>query len=172
MDIKKVQVGQLQTNCYIVENELEALIIDPGDEPFKIEKSLHGKLVGIIITHHHYDHIGAVNYFKDKYDIPVYDYYNLKDGLNVIGSFSFEVIHMPGHTPDSIVIYFKEDSIMFVGDFVFYHTIGRTDLDGGNFVDMQNSINKLKQYDDIKLHPGHGPITTLKEEKSNNIYFM
>lgn len=171
MNIKNVKVGYLETNCYILENEEEALIIDPGDEYSKIEFELDKKLVGIIITHHHFDHIGFLSYFKEKYDTLVYDYSNLKEGLNNIGSFNFEVIYTPGHTPDSITIYFKEAKKMFVGDFIFYHTIGRTDLDGGNFEEMKKSITKIKEYTDVIIYPGHGDITSLEEEKKNNIYF-
>lgn len=171
MNIKVVKVGYLQTNCYILENEMDALIIDPGDEPLKIEKALNKKLIGIIITHNHSDHLGGVSYFENKYNTPVYAYNNLKEGLNNIGSFSFEVIYTPGHTKDSITIYFKEEKKMFVGDFVFHNTIGRTDLDGGNPNEMVSSINNLKKYNDIILYPGHGNITNLEEEKNHNIYF-
>lgn len=171
MNIKTIEVGSLKTNCYILENDVEALIIDPGDDPLKIDKELDKKLVGIIITHHHDDHTGGVFYFKDKYNVPIYDFYNLPEGINNIGKFMFEVIYTKGHTKDSISIYFKKEKKMFVGDFVFYHTIGRTDLDGGNYSEMKNSINKLKEYDDIDIYPGHGVITNLEEEKKNNIYF-
>lgn len=171
MDIKIIPVGYLETNCYILENDAEALIIDPGDEPLKIDRELNKKLIGIIITHYHEDHIGGLSYFKNKYDVPVYDYNNLEEGANRLGSFLFDVIYNPGHTTDSISIYFKEENKMFVGDFIFYHTIGRTDLTGGNFKEMLKSISNLKKYDDIIIYPGHGRITSLKEEKSNNIYF-
>lgn len=171
MVVKTIVVGALQTNCYILENEKDALIIDPGDEPFKIETALDKKLIGIIITHHHDDHIGALNYFKNKYKVPIYDYYNLNEGFHQIGTFTFVIDYMPGHTNDSIVIYFQDEKIMFVGDFIFYHTIGRTDLEGGSWCDMKNSINKLKQYPDIKLYSGHGKETSLEEERINNIYF-
>ena len=60
---------------------------------------------------------------------------------------------------------------MFVGDFIFYHTIGRTDLDSGSFCDMKKSINRLKNNNDVIIYPGHGRITSLEEEKKYNIYF-
>lgn len=171
MNIKKVIVGELQTNCYIILKENECIIIDPGAEPIKIEQEINKNLVGIIITHSHYDHIGALNYFKEKYKIPVYDYSNLKEGYNKIGSFNFDMVRTPGHTNDSISIYFKDDNVMFVGDFIFYHTIGRTDLPTGDYDEMKKSIEKIKKYDNIKIYPGHGSVTTLMEEKENNIYF-
>ena len=68
--------------------------------------------------------------------------------------------------------YFKEENIMFVGDFIFKETIGRTDLETGNMEEMLKSIEMIKEYDDsIILYPGHGPLTTLGYEKLNNIYF-
>lgn len=171
MNIKTVIVGHLQTNCYILENDDDCIIVDPGAEPLKIEQEITKKLVGIIITHHHDDHIGALNYFQDKYDIPVYDYNNLKEGNNNIGNFEFDIIRNPGHTSDSVSIYFKEDKNLFSGDFIFYHTIGRTDLPTGNYNEMKKSIEKIKEYDIINIYPGHGRTTTLKEEIENNIYF-
>lgn len=171
MNIKTVRVGILETNCYILENENESIIIDPGDCPEKIEKELTNKLIGVIITHGHHDHIGALSYFKDRYNVPIYDYANLKEGTNNISSFNFDVLYTPGHTKDSITIYFKDENKMFVGDFIFYHTIGRTDLDSGNYIEMKKSINKIKQYNNITLYPGHGIITSIEEEKKNNVYF-
>lgn len=171
MNIKKIIVGELETNCYIIEKDNECIIIDPGAEELKIEQLIDKKIVGIIITHYHYDHIGALNYFKDKYNIPIYDYSNLNKGQNKIGNFNFEVEYTPGHTPDSIIIYFREINVIFSGDFIFYHTIGRTDLPGGDYNQMKNSIEKIKKYGNIDIYPGHGRITTLEEEKENNIYF-
>ena len=85
--------------------------------------------------------------------------------------FKFDVIYNPGHTSDSISFYFKEDNIMFVGDFIFKDTVGRCDL-GGSIVDMKHSINKLKEYhEDIIIYSGHGDKTTLNYEKENNPYF-
>lgn len=171
MNIKTVVVGDLETNCYILENDCECLIVDPGADANKIDSRTDKKVVGIIITHGHFDHIGGVSYFCDKYDAPVYDYNNLILGKNQIGGFQFEVIYTPGHTKDSITIYFPQDKIMFVGDFIFYRTIGRTDLLGGDYEEMKQSIQKIKNYQDITLYPGHGIMTKLEEEKIHNIYF-
>ena len=171
MNIKKVSVGEIETNCYILEKNDECIIIDPGAEPLVIEQSINKKLIGIIVTHHHYDHVGALDYFTQKYNVLVYNYNNLKEGKNKIGNFIFDIIYTSGHTDDSISIYFEEEKIMFVGDFIFYHTIGRTDLPTGNYNKMKKSIEKIKMYDNIRIYPGHGITTTLEDEKSNNIYF-
>lgn len=152
MIVNKVEVGYLKTNCYIISKDCECLVIDPGDEYDKIKGVIgNKKVIGTIITHNHFDHIGAIKYFDKIYDIN-----NLSEGVNNIGKFNFEVIYTPGHSKDSICIYFKDDNIMFVGDFLFKDGIGRTDL-GGNEFDMHNSLLKISKYDkDIIIYPGHG----------------
>lgn len=152
MKINKVIVGPLRTNCYIISINDECLVIDPGDNYELIKEEIGSKkVIGTIITHHHFDHIGAINHFDKIYDIN-----NLKEGINTIGNFTFEVIYTKGHTNDSICIYFKDDNIMFVGDFLFKDGIGRTDL-GGNEIDMHNSLIKISKYNkDITIFPGHG----------------
>ena len=152
MEIDRVVVGNLQTNCYILSINNECLVIDPGDEYEKINEKIENKVViGTIITHYHFDHIGAINYFDNIYNIN-----NLSEGINNIGNFSFEVIYTPGHTKDSISLYFKENNIMFTGDFLFKDGIGRTDL-GGNEFDMYDSLTKISKYNkDITIYPGHG----------------
>ena len=162
MILNKVVVGYLKTNCYVISKDNECLVIDPGDEYEKIKEVIGNKLIiGTIITHHHFDHIGAINYFDNIYDIN-----NLSEGINNIGIFSFEVIYTPGHTMDSICLYFKEDNKMFTGDFLFKDGIGRTDL-GGNEIDLFNSLNKISKYNkDIIIYPGHGSESILGIEVS------
>lgn len=160
MKIDRVIVGYLKTNCYIISKDNECLVIDPGDEYDNIKEVVGDKkVIGTIVTHHHFDHVGALPFFDNIYD-------NLKEGINKIGKFSFEVIYTPGHTNDSICIYFKEDNIIFVGDFIFKDGIGRTDL-GGNIIDMKNSLEKLSKYNqDIIIYPGHGDSSILGTEVS------
>jgi len=173
MKIEKVVVGYLGCNCYILDINKKVLIIDPGDNPNEIEKVVNDReIVGIIITHHHHDHDGAVNYFLDKYHVKVYDKNNLPEGINEIANFKFEIIYTPGHKDDLITIYFKNEKVMFVGDFIFKDSIGRCDFDGGNISDMMKSIDKIKKYDrEITVYPGHGDKTTLGYEINNNPYF-
>lgn len=165
MKIKTIKVGYLQANCYILINQKEAIIIDPGDEYEKIKEELEGLTPqAILITHHHLDHIGALKKFKN---IKIID--NEKNKEYKIGNFKFQVIETKGHTEDSISFYFKDEKIMFTGDFIFKGTIGRTDLPTGNINEMNKSLNKLKKYPvDTKIYPGHGEKTTLKEEIENN----
>lgn len=165
MRITTLQVGNLATNCYLLEKNNKVLIIDPGDEFSKIKAEINDKkVIGCLVTHFHFDHIGALEEVLSYYDLDVNKVTN--------PDFNFETIETPGHTFDSKTFYFINDQIMFTGDFIFYSSIGRTDL-GGNNKDMLYSLDLMKNYaDDITIYPGHGPATTLGQEKKNfKMYF-
>ena len=163
MEINRVVVGPLNTNCYILNIGNKCIVIDPGDEYEKIKKIIDdNEVIGVIVTHYHFDHIGALKYFDKNL---ILDKNNLEEKEYNLDKFNFEIIYTPGHKEDSITIYFKKDKIMFTGDFIFKGTIGRTDLEGGNYLDMINSLNKIKKYNkDIKIYPGHYDYTYLKNE--------
>ena len=163
MEINRVIVGELQTNCYVLVKNNKCLVIDPGDEYNKIKEVIsNNEIVGVIITHHHFDHIGALDKFNKEL---ILDRNNLEEKEYNIDNFKFEVIYTPGHKEDCITVYFKEENIMFTGDFLFKDAIGRIDLPGGNYNEMLNSLNKIKEYDkNIKIYPGHGDSTYLKDE--------
>ncbi len=172
MTVDVVRVGELRCNCYVLKKGNDVLVIDPGDETDKIISMIgDNKLVGIIITHYHFDHIGAVDDLVEKYNTSVYDINNMFEGDNSIRDFKFQVIYTPGHKEDSISIYFCEDKIMFTGDFLFKNTVGRCDLPGGNILDMMKSIDKIKRYRGVLVYPGHGDSTNIDDEIENNIYF-
>ena len=160
MKINRVVVGPLETNCYILSIDNKCLVIDPGDEYTKIKEIIGNKeVVGVIITHYHFDHIGALDNFDKTL---ILDRNNLKEKEYNLGSFIFEIIYTPGHKEDSITLYFKDEKVMFTGDFIFKGAIGRMDLPGGNEKDMMNSLEKIKKYDkNIKIYPGHGEYTYL-----------
>ena len=171
MNIKTVVVGELYENCYIIEKNNSCLIVDPGDEDDKIISEIEYEVKGILVTHSHPDHIGALDKLKSKYNVPIYKYSNLNEENINIDEFNFDIIYTKGHTDDSITFYFKEDKVMFTGDFLFKSTIGRMDLPTGNMLEMKKSINKIINYDDdIKVYPGHGASTTLGLEKKYNDY--
>jgi len=172
MKIKNIIVGELETNCYLLFQNKECLIIDPGAEADFIKKTVgEAKVVGILITHYHFDHVGALEKLKEYYGVDIYDFNNLTECENQIGSFKFEIIYTPGHKEDCISILFDKKD-MFVGDFIFKDSIGRTDLVGGDFNKMKESIEKIKRYSDkINLYPGHGEATTLGDEKKYNYFF-
>ena len=158
MEIKKLVLGVLRTNCYIVIKDNECLIIDPAEEAEVIKENCQDyKVVGILVTHHHFDHVGALNELEK--------YYNLKHNYFDDG-FGYEVIKTPGHAQDCLTFYFKEEKVMFSGDFLFFHTIGRCDLENSSIPAMRDSLSKISAYpDDIKVYPGHGKSTILGDEK-------
>lgn len=164
MDIKVIKVGPLETNCYILTIQNESIIIDPGDDFNKIKEAIGtNKVIGCLVTHFHQDHIEALEEVVSHYDVEI--------NKPKYGKFNYETIETPGHTFDSKTFYFKNINTMFTGDFIFKSSIGRTDL-GGNDKDMIDSLEKFKQYDDdIIIYPGHGPKTTLGQEKINFIFY-
>ena len=173
MKVKKIVVGKLQCNCYILEINNDIIIIDPGDNYDKIKEFIYNKnLIGVLITHNHFDHVGALNNLLNDYKTKVYNSSNLSEKDYILNNFKFKVIYTKGHTEDSITYYFYENNIMFTGDFLFKDSIGRCDLPTGNVAKMKESINKIKKYsDNIKIYPGHGEETSLGYEKRNNYYF-
>ena len=172
MDIKCVVVGYLDENCYVLSKNGNCLIVDPGDNYNKIREQIgDNKVLGVLITHSHADHIGALRNFLTKRSIKIFKRSNLEEKEYSIGDFKFNVIHTPGHSKDSVTFYFEEDNCMFIGDFIFKDSIGRVDLPGGSNAEMSRSISKILKYDDkITLYPGHGDSTTLGNERKNNPY--
>jgi glyoxylase-like metal-dependent hydrolase (beta-lactamase superfamily II) len=169
MEIKQLKVGYIRTNCYILINEKDAIIIDPGAEYEKIKEEIKELNVqAILVTHYHFDHVGTLPHFKN---IKTYDYKQVNKKIK-IKNFEFEIIETKGHTSDSVSFYFEKEKMMFVGDFIFQNTIGRTDLETSNMNDMKKNINKIKKYPkEIKIYPGHGNTTILSEEIMNNPFF-
>ena len=187
-------MGPLQTNCYIVEDETPngrfCAVVDPGDDPKTIEENLPRNLTHIILTHAHFDHVGALEAVHKAHPTAlfavgehepldsVYTFYShpnlvippvdilLEEGAR-IGPFT--VIHTPGHTKGSICLYSKKDNLLLSGDTLFCGGYGRTDL-GGSMLDMQTSLTRLAELPpETKVLPGHGGPTTIGDELSNPI---
>lgn len=193
--LKTFVLGEYQSNCYILYKDYEAMIIDPGYVSPEVENFLLDNgliLKKIYITHGHFDHVGGVNFFKKKYpSITVYapkkdSYWYMKDPKNNVyedimidkfvtendfisfGGTIFTIIETPGHTYGSTCLY--ANNILFSGDTLFYHSVGRTDLYLGDSKALYESI-KNKLYilpNDTVVFPGHGRKTTILEEKINN----
>ncbi|HEY4602637.1 MAG TPA: MBL fold metallo-hydrolase [Cerasibacillus sp.] len=201
MKIKQMPLGPLGTNCYIVYKGDVALIIDPGGDEKEVISFIDQyqlKPLAILLTHAHFDHIGAVGALRHLYDIDVYlgkdeqewlenphlnrstlmgmeirtesPEHLLTPGKLNIDDFSIDVLHTPGHSPGSSSFVFTDDELVISGDVLFRHGVGRTDLPGGSFVQLQSSIlNHLYHLPDhFIVYPGHGPKTTIGEEKQHN----
>ncbi|MBR2827854.1 MAG: MBL fold metallo-hydrolase [Bacilli bacterium] len=172
MEIKCVVTGYLDENCYVLIQNGNCLVVDPGDDYTKIKEVIGDSTVlGVLITHSHYDHIGALRNFLTKRSIKIFKRSNLEEKDYSIGDFHFSCIFTPGHSKDSVTFYFKEEKFMLIGDFIFKESIGRCDLPGGSEEEMKESIQKILKYDDdIILYPGHNDKTILGDEKKNNPY--
>lgn len=175
MEIKKIVTGALEENCYIISHNGTCLIVDPGADSKEIKKVIgDDKILGVLVTHSHFDHIGALRDFLNmNRRLKIFKKSNLIDEKEVtVGDFKFIPILTPGHSSDSVTFYFKDINTMFVGDFIFRDTVGRCDLPTGSAKEMDNSIEKIKLYpDETILYTGHGDDTTLGREKQYNVYF-
>ena len=172
MNVKRVVNGFLEENCYIVTNDKdECLVIDPGSEGERIIdfiKMSGSKVLGILVTHYHFDHIGALEQLMSAFEIDkVIDYKS--EGKCALGDFEFEVILNFGHTLDSASFYFEKEKVIFTGDFIFKDTIGNY-----NKEDEEEMIRSLKAFvnmpGDIIIYPGHGKSTSTTYEVNNNPY--
>jgi hydroxyacylglutathione hydrolase len=192
MIVKCFAVGWLSTNCYVVgcEETKEAAVIDPGmDSEREAEPILdfikqNGfRIKCIINTHGHPDHIAGNAIIKKVTGAPILIHENdpervnadrkLRDGdVLQVGNFKLVVLHTPGHTPDGISL--LGDNVVFTGDALFAGSIGRTDFLGGSFQELMNSIkNKLLSLpDSFKVYSGHGPSTTIGDEKKHNPFLQ
>ena len=150
----------------------------------------------MLLTHAHIDHVFGLNYVVDKYQVPVVMHRDSIAVLNAVpeyakvygfdihfGDFKIEevdegdevefglkVLHIPGHVPGHLVFYHSQQAEAWVGDVLFYMSIGRTDLPGGNHRLLISGIkDKLfKLPDDVKVYSGHGPATSIGFEKTHN----
>lgn len=173
MEVEMIITGTLDENCYVLKKNNTSLVIDPGDDYDKIKEKIgEEKVLAVLITHSHFDHVGALRNFLKKKSIKIFKKSNTNENTTyTIGDFSFRVLYTPGHSSDSISFYFEDDQKMFVGDFIFKSNIGRCDLPTGSEKDMQKSLEKIKNYpNEIILYTGHGEATTLEQELKTNPY--
>ena len=195
MLIKTIPVGQLEENCYVVTNEktLECVVIDPGDESNTILDYLEDNKLNcraIMITHGHFDHVGAVDAIREETGAAVYMHplddtgghdarrpYRLSQGgisyddgdLIDEAGLRFEIIATPGHTPGGVTI--RCGRALFTGDTLFRGSCGRVDLDGSVPMDEMLSLKRLCSLEgDFEVYPGHMDSTTLALERMFNYY--
>ena len=193
MKVHLLTLGAYQTNCYIFREEgsKTCCVVDPGYEPDFILESLENlglTLEAILLTHGHFDHVGAVRQLAADTGCEVYIcgedlalptqltagtlYYTktYADGdiLHLAG-LDITVLHTPGHTPGSVCL--LSGTTLFSGDTLFCGSCGRTDLPGGSWDTIQSSLKKLAKIEaDLWVLPGHGETTTLSNEKKHNPY--
>lgn len=202
--VSRIVTGPFQENTFLLvkDDTKELILIDPGDDAENLIQEIDEheyKPVAILNTHAHLDHIGAVYDLKKHYSIPFYlpeqEKYNLDNykqscmmfGLTpsetpsvdtwlndtvTIPGFVFNVIKTPGHTKGSTC--YLINGHLFTGDTLFHLSVGRTDLPGGNWDELQASLKVLmaKIGNEVVIHSGHGPDTTMEVEKAQNPFLL
>jgi glyoxylase-like metal-dependent hydrolase (beta-lactamase superfamily II) len=186
-------LGAYQTNCYVVhrEGQTQCILIDPGYDANQVLSFLEEKGLSpeaILLTHGHFDHVGAVRDLVALTDCPVYLhpeettmppqmtagplYYThpLAWGQTLsLAGMQIDVFHTPGHTPGSVC--FAIEDLLFTGDTLFAGSCGRTDLPGGSWATITQSLACLRGLQTpYRVFPGHGDSTTLEREKTANPY--
>ena len=163
MNVDCIKVGRLRCNCYLLEKDGKYLLIDPGEELDKILKFIDGKdIIGILVTHHHFDHVDSLNYLCNQFGYSVYEYGNLVEGKKKIGPFLMEIIFTPGHSYGSVCI--NIDGNLFTGDTIMPYKPYFNGRDS-NQDDWELSIMKIKEayYKETAVYPGHGDQLLLGE---------
>ena len=196
MNIKTIPVGQLETNCYVVVNEetLACVVIDPGDESNAIMDYIESNRLrceAIMLTHGHFDHVGAVNEILEQTGCALYinprdegyevgksgmkfkmpeggKYYDDGD-IIVEAGLEFKVLATPGHTPGSVCLICG--GALFTGDTLFRGSCGRADLPGGSMREEMRSLKKICELEgDYEVYPGHMDRSSLERERRFNHY--
>ena len=201
MQKSTIEVGSFEVNCTILSWDGKAWIVDPGSEASRIAALLEKSGLepeAILLTHAHFDHIGAIPGLQAKWPgLPVYvhpademvlthklnnfppDYppiprpRNIRDAKTLAGQHGVSVIGTPGHTPGGVCYHFPEERLLLSGDTLFAGSIGRTDLPGGDFATLKESLKKLTALpDSTTVIPGHGMFTDIGREKDCNPFLL
>lgn len=187
MKIKRYILGLLEANGYIIYQQegSACFIIDPGakaDRFLEFLDSMNLTCKGILLTHHHSDHVGGVDKIRKALDCPVHihredaDMYKKpavtmedRDTFDLDGE-TITVIHTPGHTRGSVCFYSDKSKLAFTGDTIFNVDLGRTDLVDGDESQMEHSIRHIihRWPNDITIYPGHGDECTMKKVRGIN----
>ena len=193
LNITRLPLGVYQVNCYIIreENSTSCCVLDPGGEAKKVLEFMENRgltLEAILLTHGHFDHVGAVAELHEATGCKVYlcpedlimpakwtggelcytDTYGEGDELHLAG-LDIRVMHTPGHTPGSVCL--EVENSLFVGDTLFAGSCGRTDLPGGDLDTILASLRRLDALEaDYDVYPGHSASTKLSREKQYNTF--
>jgi hydroxyacylglutathione hydrolase len=207
MDVRTFTVGQIAENCFILRRDGadRGLIVDPGDEPERILHAVDELGLGvdaILLTHTHFDHIGAVAPVAKATGAPVYcpeievpvlanimsftpppfgpfESYDADETVSggerlELAGMEIDVIFTPGHSPGHVTYSIPGEQALFSGDVLFQGSIGRTDLPGGDGPTLMESIRGLVEGfpEETTVYPGHMGVTTLGAERATNPFLQ
>jgi len=190
--IKRFVGGSLESNGYIISNKAggNCYIIDPGYEPKKFIDYVEAEslsLKGIILTHHHHDHVGGVARIRDHFGVPAMMHEmdapmykgtidrQLRDGDTIdLDGETLLILSTPGHTWGSVCILSEKSKVVFTGDTIFDTDLGRTDLMDGSPRDMIESCRDVinKWSNEYTIYPGHDGSATMKQVRIYNEEFL
>jgi len=193
LKVHAMALGAYQTNCYIIHDDTSktCCVIDPGYESDTIldkVDSLNLTVEAVLLTHGHFDHVGAVKDLVSEVDCPVYLHpeelnmpamftsgklyytHTYAEGTKLhLAGLDITVLHTPGHTPGSVCLLIGDT--LFSGDTLFAGSCGRTDLPGGDWNTIRASLKRLASIEaNLWVLPGHGPTSQLRDEKKYNPY--
>ena len=193
LNVHTLPLGDYQTNCYIIHeaSSKTCCVIDPGydaDAVLDKAEALGLTIEAILLTHGHFDHVGAVKDIASETGCrvylcaddlsmppmmtagPLYYTHTYTEGTRLqLAGLDISVLHTPGHTPGSVCL--LADTHIFSGDTLFAGSCGRTDLPGGSWPTIVKSLGRLKALEgNFWIYPGHGGVTTLRDEKKYNPY--
>ncbi|MFZ5811585.1 MAG: MBL fold metallo-hydrolase [Thermodesulfobacteriota bacterium] len=203
MEVETFALGPLQTNSFLAHHGGLAVVVDVGGNPAPMVDLLRAKglsLTHILLTHLHCDHLYGVAELARVTGAPVFasaadqglmgtdlgrggfmglplvepfEFSDLPPGEAVVAGRPCRILSTPGHSPGGLSVYFPEDGVVFVGDLLFFRSVGRTDFPGGDsgtlLVAVREKIFTLPA--DTVVYPGHGPATTVGAEQRHNPFF-
>jgi glyoxylase-like metal-dependent hydrolase (beta-lactamase superfamily II) len=179
----RLEMGGFEVNSYVVHGSGGDLVVDAGAEPEKILTYVRAPVTAILVTHGHRDHVGALEEVREETNAPVYmhpldaedagirGYEPLADGMKLeLAGESARVLHTPGHSLGSVTFVVGRDQ--FVGDLVLPGSVGRTDIPGASWNEIEVSIRKVMPLWEAttRLFAGHGPVLVAREELETNPY--
>jgi len=203
MRVRTFSLGPLETNAYVLDNAGRALAIDPGGDPAEVVAYLQAEslvLETILATHLHFDHIHGCSALAEATGAPImgspddefllatpvggggfmgfpkvseFVLTPLSEGPATLIGLECRVLSTPGHTPGSLSFHFPQARAVFVGDLLFWRSIGRTDFPGGSLENLQHSVREkiFSLPKETVVYAGHGPETSVGEEILNNPFF-